>query len=206
MPKTGKPKCAGHTFLESATQEILDAQVLDELADLPVMERKFIPGEDHTDELDAVARAMTSIRDEQDLGFYDYEGGQDDYRERLAALVEKRKLLQSLPHREAQYIEEPTGETYADAYQRMNPEERRGLLLKAGIRLYIHSVNPVHCRLYIPGEMPDKFNVPKDIYDSRRTEREQRPLTPKEQEHAQNPYPEWDKSARNNRNKAGDQK
>lgn len=199
VPKDGKPKCPGYTFLESTTQEILDHLVLDELSDLPVTERKFIPGEDHTDELEAVTRAMTSIRDEFDLGFYDYEGGQDDYRERLAALVEKRKLLQSLPQREAQYIEEPTGETYADAYQRMNPEERRGLLLKSGIRMYIHSVNPVHCGLYVPGELPDRFNVPKDAYEKNRTERINRPLTPEEQEQAQNPYPEWDRWSWENR-------
>ncbi|MFQ6331032.1 zinc ribbon domain-containing protein, partial [Nocardia sp. CWNU-33] len=200
MPKSGKPKCTGYTFLESATQELLDGLVFDELTDLPVTERKFIPGEDHTDELDAVTRAMTSIRDEFDLGFYDYDGGQDDYRERLAALVEKRRLLQSLPHREAEYIDEPTGETYADAYERMNPEERRGLLLKAGVRLYIHSVNPENCRLHIPTEIAEKFNLPTEVYDQRRTDRVNRPLTPHEQQLSSNPHPEWDQRAWENRN------
>ncbi|MFE7796122.1 recombinase family protein [Nocardia sp. NPDC057440] len=202
VPKAGKPRCEGYSFLETDTQEILDESVFEELVYLPVTERRFVPGEDHTDELEAVTRAMTNIRDEFDLSLYDYDGGQDDYRERLAALVEKRKLLQSLPHRPAEYIDEPTGETYADAYQRMNLEERRALLLKADIRLYIHSVKPVNYRLHVPPDLPGKFNVPQDVYENRRTEWINRPLTPEEAELSQNPHPEWDKLAWENLDKA----
>lgn len=171
VPKTGKPRCKGATFLESAVQAALDGTITDRLADLPVTERKFIPGEDHTDELEAVSRAMQGIRDEKDMGLYDYDGGQADYQERLSALVEKRKLLQSLPHRESEYIDEPTGETYAEAYQRMNEEERRALLLKAGIKLYIRSLNPPITRLHSPtGQISKALNLP-DYADRLKAER-----------------------------------
>ncbi|WP_169335862.1 recombinase family protein [Nocardia tenerifensis] len=161
MPKTGKPKCPGATFLESAVQQLVDKLVNGTFSKLPVTERRFVPGEDHTDELEAVTRAMTSIRDEHDLGFYDYEGGRDDYRERLAALVEKRKLLESLPHREAEYIDEPTGETHSEAYKRMNPEERRILLMKAGIKIYIASINPDRIDVELPvKQIKDALSVP----------------------------------------------
>ncbi|BAW04435.1 integrase [Nocardia seriolae] len=159
VPKSGKPKCEGNSFLESTTQQILDSLVSEELACLPVTERTLIPGEDHTDELKTIDRSMNSIRDEKDMGLYDYEGGQDDYLERLTVLVKKRKQLQSLPPRPAEYIDEPTGETYADAYERMSPEERRELLLQADIRLYIHSVDPANCRLHVPEGLPGKLNV-----------------------------------------------
>lgn len=197
VPKSGKPKCEGSTFLESEIQETVDSRVYDNLKALPVTERKFIPGEDHTDELQAVSRAMTTIRDEYDLGLYDYDGGQSEYQERLAALVEKRKLLESLPHREPQYVDEPTGETYAEAYERMNPEERRALLMKAGIRLYVRKLgeNGRYAHLIVPEEFPDTFNVPREEYYKRFQEWVQRPLTPEEEEEARNPYPEWDKLA-----------
>ncbi|WP_194852886.1 recombinase family protein [Nocardia sp. SYP-A9097] len=171
VPKSGKPRCTAATFVESVVQRILDDAVYMELYDLPITVRKVIPGEDHTDELEAVTRAMTSIRDEKDLGFYDYDGGDGDYRERLGALVEKRKLLQSLPQRPAEYIEEPTGETYADAYQRMNPEERRALLMKAGIRLYVTSLQPADVRLHVPDELYDALSIPKDVAERHREER-----------------------------------
>lgn len=204
LAKAGKPRCAGASFLESATQEILDELVLTELTDLPVTERKFIPGEDHTDELAAVTRAMTAMRDERDLGFYDYEGGLEEFNGRMSALTEKRKLLQSLPHQPAQYLQVPTGETYADAYQRMNPEERRALLLKAGIRLYVQSIKPVETRFHIPEDLPGRFDVATDLYDQRRTERINRPLTPEQEALSREPHPEWNQSAWNNRSKVGE--
>ncbi|WP_405167120.1 recombinase family protein [Nocardia sp. NBC_01499] len=171
VPKSGKPRCIGCTFTESMVQRILNNGVIVELHDLPVTVRKFIPGEDHTDELEAVTRAMSSIRDEFDLGFYAYEGGQEDYRERLAALVEKRQQLESLPQSEAHYIDEPTEETYAEAYERMNPEERRALLMRAGIRLYITSLQPPDCRLHVPDELYDALNIPEDVAEKRREQR-----------------------------------
>ncbi|WP_170160807.1 recombinase family protein [Nocardia puris] len=193
VPKTGKPRCEGASFSESAVQELLDALVFEELAALPVTERKFIPGEDHTDELQAVDRAMTGIRDERDTGLYDYEGGHDEYMERLTALVEKRKILQSLPHREAQYIDEPTGETYAQAYERMDQEERRTLLLNAGIRLYIHSMAPPSWRIHIPEDAMSKaLDIPEADLSQLRTDYLNRPPTPEEEAQTQNPHPEWD--------------
>lgn len=173
VPKTGKPKCPGATFLESWVQELLDETVFEELATLPVTETKFIPGEDHTDELEAVDRAMNGIRDERDVGLYDYDGGHDDYLERLTALVEKRKLLQSLPHREAQYVKEPTGETYAEAYGRMNTEERRTLLLKAGIKLFIRSMKPTaEFRIHVPvDQLHEALDIPRAAAEKIQTDR-----------------------------------
>ncbi|MFC6009574.1 recombinase family protein [Nocardia lasii] len=167
VPKTGKPRCTGATFLESWVQELLDETVFEELASLPVTETRFIPGEDHTDELQAVERAMVGVRDEKDIGLYDYVGGQEEYLERMTALVEKRKQLEALPHREAEYVKEPTGETYAEAYGRMDSEERRALLLKAGIKLYIRSMKPIaQFRIYAP---TDQIHDALDLPESDRT-------------------------------------
>ncbi|MFQ6230238.1 hypothetical protein [Nocardia sp. NPDC002869] len=145
--------------------------MLYELEDLPVTVRKFVPGEDHTDELEAVSRSMTSIRDEYDLGFYDYDGGQEDYRERLAALVEKRRQLEALPKREARYIEEPTGETYAESYQRMDQEERRNLLMNAGIRLELKpgpNQNSPQSNFHVPDKLYTVLSLsPEEVHAKR---------------------------------------
>lgn len=154
VPKAGKPRCEGYSFSEEHVQAVLDELAAEELKGIPIVKKVFVPGEDHTDELNAVKKAMTSIRDEHDLGFYDYEGGDNDYRERLSSLVEKRKKLEAMPQRESTYEEQPTGETYAEAYERMSTEERRDLLLKAGIEARFA---PYESHLYVPMELRERL-------------------------------------------------
>ncbi|KIQ65533.1 hypothetical protein TR51_16910 [Kitasatospora griseola] len=60
--------------------------------------RKFIPGEDHTEQLNHVAQAMKDLREEKRRGLFDYPGGDDEYSE---ALVDERRRLATLPHRPA---------------------------------------------------------------------------------------------------------
>lgn len=142
VPKAGKPKCEGHSFKESDIQQSLDETVLIQLKNYPVMSRKFIPGEDHTAELEAVTKAMNDVRLEKDQGLYDYPGGVEEYKQRIGSLVSQRQTLAALPHRPSHWIEEPTGETYAQAYFRMSPEERRTLLMGAGIKFYVSNEFP----------------------------------------------------------------
>lgn len=137
VPKAGKPKCEGYSFKEADVTTNLEQAITIHLKDVPVMRRTFVPGEDHTAELEAVIKAMNDIREEKDQGLYDYPGGNDEYKERIASLVSQRQTLAALPHRPAKWIEEPTGETYTQAYFRMTPEERRTLLMGADVRFYV---------------------------------------------------------------------
>lgn len=137
VPKAGKPKCEGHSFKEADVTINLEQAITIHLKDIPVMRRTFVPGEDHTAELEVVVKAMNEVRQEKDQGFYDYPGGDDEYKQRIASLVSQRQILAALPQRAATWIEEPTGETYTQAYFRMTQEERRTLLMGADVRFYV---------------------------------------------------------------------
>ncbi|MDX8047859.1 recombinase family protein [Lentzea sp. BCCO 10_0798] len=137
LAKPGKPRCEGYSFKESDVMTNFEQAVTIHLRDIPVMRRTFVPGEDHTAELEVVVKAMNEVRQEKDQGFYDYPGGDDEYKERIAALVSQRQILAALPQRAATWIEETTGETYTQAYFRMTPEERRTLLMGADVRFYV---------------------------------------------------------------------
>jgi len=137
VPKAGKPKCEGCTFKDEEVMRNFEEAVAIDLRNVPVMARRFIPGEDHTHELDAIVKAMKDVREEKDLGLYDYPGGEDEYKQRLTSLAAARKTLSDLPYSPSKWVEEPTGETYAQAYFRMSPEERRTLIINAGIKFYV---------------------------------------------------------------------
>ncbi|MET8684788.1 recombinase family protein [Streptomyces sp. NPDC004732] len=132
-PKTGKPACKGFSFKATIVSKAIHLFVTEELADLPYTRRVFIPGEDHSEELERVVKAMTAVREEKDMDLYDYPGGEEEYKERMTSLAAKRKHLSALPSRTAEWRDEPTDETWADAYGRMDAEERRQLLLEAGV-------------------------------------------------------------------------
>ncbi|WP_194282976.1 recombinase family protein [Saccharothrix syringae] len=160
IPMSGKPRCEGHTFKEAEVTTNLEEAISIHLADIPVMRRTFVPGEDHTAELDAVVKAMAEVREEKDLGLYDYPGGTEEYKGRLSALAAQRKILAALPHRPARWIEEPTGETYAQAYFRMTPDERRMLLLGADVKFYIKpSGQPWQYALVTPKEITSRVQT-----------------------------------------------
>ncbi|MFI1798878.1 recombinase family protein [Streptomyces sp. NPDC020379] len=135
--KTGKPACAGFTFKAAYVERVVYVTAIDYLGDVPVTTRKFIPGEDHSEELAVVVKGMTDVRAEKDQGYYDYPGGEDEYQQRIQALAAQRKILAALPQRAAEWVEEPTGEYYAEAYYRMDDQGRRALLMDAGVRVYM---------------------------------------------------------------------
>lgn len=154
VPKSGKLKCLGHSFKAADIQAVLDENMAFDMAAIPVTTQRFVPGEDHSQELDMVVKAMSDIRSEKDQGLYNYPGGDEEYQERLASLVTQRQALAALPYRPDEWIEEPTDETYAESYARMDPDERRALLLAGGIRLY---VGPSYFHLKIPEDLAQKL-------------------------------------------------
>ncbi|MFI2607749.1 recombinase family protein [Kitasatospora sp. NPDC018619] len=151
IKSVGKPACPGFIFEEVDVDRQIYVLVTDHLADVPVTVKRHIPGSDHTKELEAVSTAMSEVREEKDMGLYDYEGGEAEYKSRLQALAKRRKFLSAQPQRKAQWIEEQTGETYAEAYYRMTEEQRKALLTGAGIKVF-----------FAPGEEP-RIEVPSNL-------------------------------------------
>jgi site-specific DNA recombinase len=107
-----------------------------------VMQKVYIPGEDHTEELSQVKTALASVRLERDTGGYDYPGGEQEYRDRIKALADRRKKLAALPQREATWDLVPTGKTFAQVWQAADVKERRRLMKDAGLTLQAAKLRP----------------------------------------------------------------
>ncbi|MFE3879043.1 hypothetical protein ACFXPX_32160 [Kitasatospora sp. NPDC059146] len=107
------------------------------LGGLAMTVRRFVPGEDHTEQLNHVAQAMKDLREEKRRGLFDYPGGDDEYAEALEVFVDERRRLAVLPQRPAAWIDVETGQTFADAWTQADQEHRRQLLIGLKARLYM---------------------------------------------------------------------
>jgi len=106
-------------------------------ADWPEMTKVFVPGEDHSAELDQVRRALDRVRRESDSGGYDYAGGDQAYADRVQRLTGRLKALSELPSRPATWELVPTGRTWRTAFTSApSVEEQRALLLNAGVTVW----------------------------------------------------------------------
>ncbi|MER7755220.1 hypothetical protein [Kitasatospora sp. NPDC097643] len=112
--------------------------------------RRFIPGEDHTEQLNHVTQAMRDLREEKCRNLFDYPGGDDEYAEALEVLVDERRRLAALPQRPSAWVEVETGQTFADAWTQADQEHRRQLLLGLKARLYM---TPDIEGWYLPAEL-----------------------------------------------------
>ncbi len=135
--KTGKPACHGHSFKAQPIDEAVRTLVTGRLGALPMTVRKFVPGEDHTEQLQHVTHAMQELRSEKRHGLFDYPGGDDEYSEALELLVTERRRLAALPQRPSAWVEVETGETFTDAWNSADQEHRRLMLINIKARLYI---------------------------------------------------------------------
>ena len=99
------------------------------------IERVWIAGEDHADELATVRAALENCRAEYDRGGYAYPGGQADYDERTARLSDRLAALAVIPSRPSRYEPKPTGRTIRQAWEAATVAERRKLMLDTGYRI-----------------------------------------------------------------------
>jgi DNA invertase Pin-like site-specific DNA recombinase len=128
-------------------------QFLEQIGDLERTERVFVPAAGDSEVRARLDRAIANIRQERDAGLYD----QDDagYMSRLSALVEqRRKHGDASDDTEAHWEHRPIGETYRQAWDRMDTHQRRDLLVGAGITV------PAGTRPFRA-----EFRVPHDIME-----------------------------------------
>lgn len=150
----GKPACPAHGWREEYLQTTLDENMAVDLAEVPVTRKVFVPGEDHTAELQLVIEAMDGLFDQFEEKAFDFPGGDKIFKDRMVRLGERRAELEALPQRADTWIDEPTGETYAQAYERMDPEQRRLLLITAGVKVFFKPGNDFH--VHVPRDLKER--------------------------------------------------
>ena len=121
-----------------------------EWGDTPVTRRVFVPGEDHSHELEQVRATIDRLRRESDAGLVVSEEDERVYLERMRSLIERRSKLEAMPTRQAGWITEETGQTYREVWPTASAEERHKLLVDHGVKFILSSGNPLFANIFVP--------------------------------------------------------
>lgn len=127
--------CPGYAARTDVLQARIDELVHDVLSSRQVMKEEFKPGEDHTAQLSRVEKQIDRLLKAQMKGYWDEK--EEEFDRIMTGLLGEKKVLAALPQRKDEWVPVPTGETYAEAYLRLDEEGRRRLLMEAGVKLYI---------------------------------------------------------------------
>ena len=123
-----------------ARAEDVDFQLAHEFTytrgDEPATRSVFVPGEDHSAELDQVNATIDRLRMESDAGLLTTPEDERLWLERMKVQVAKRDQLAAMPSRAAGWVTEETGQTKRDAWMAADEGDRRQLHLDAGL-LYV---------------------------------------------------------------------
>ncbi|MGW6424017.1 recombinase family protein [Nocardia sp. NPDC055053] len=118
---------------------LLEESFLSHYGPRPVTRRVLVPGSDNRAELERVTDAIQRLRDESDAGLIVTPEDRAQYINRLTGLTNRKTALAASPVTAPRYEFETTGETYTEAWNRLDPIGRRDMLKDAGFRLEIHS-------------------------------------------------------------------
>jgi site-specific DNA recombinase len=140
--------CKGVTMRADDCDEVLEETFLAQWGDTEVTRRVFVPGEDHSHELDQVNESIARLRRESDAGLVVTEDDEQTYLHRMRALIDRRTKLEETPARASGWVTETTGQTYREVWA---DSDHRQLLIDRGIRFVLERGNPAPItRLYVP--------------------------------------------------------
>lgn len=116
-------------------ETIAEEQFLGDLGSREVTERVWVPGDNRETELKGAVAAFDELS--ATAGVLTSRTARDRLQRQLAALDARIAELESTPAREGRWEQRPTGEKYAEVWERYadDPEARRELLKRSGITI-----------------------------------------------------------------------
>ncbi|AEJ94570.1 integrase [Mycobacterium phage Backyardigan] len=139
--------CDGVFIVADEADTLLEEAFLYEWADQPVTRRVFVPGEDHTYELEQINETIARLRRESDAGLIVSDEDERIYLERMRSLITRRTKLEAMPRRSAGWVEETTGQTYGEAWE---TEDHQQLLKDAKVKFILYSNKPRNIEVVVP--------------------------------------------------------
>jgi DNA invertase Pin-like site-specific DNA recombinase len=147
--------------------ELLEQSFLEQWGDTKVARRVFVPGEDHSHELEQVEATIARLRRESDAGLVVSEDDERVYMDRMRSLIERRTRLSMTPVRASEWVTVETDQTYREVWSTEDlatgvaggsrppslTEWHRQLLIDKGIRFVLHPSpggKALHTHLYVP--------------------------------------------------------
>jgi site-specific DNA recombinase len=139
--------CKGVNIRADVADEFLEETFLQRWGDSKITRRVFVPGEDHSHELEQVNETIARLRRESDAGLVVSDDDERIYLERMKALIDRRTKLEAVPVRAAGWITEETDQTYRKAWP---GGDHRQLLIDHGIRFDLMSGNLLITNVFVP--------------------------------------------------------
>lgn len=127
--------CNGVVVRADIGDKLLAERFLDQWGDTAVTRRVFVPGEDHSHELEQVEATIARLRRESDAGLLTTAEDERVWLERLKAQTARRDELAAQPYRAAGFVVEETDQTYREVW---SDSDHRQLLVDKGIRFVLH--------------------------------------------------------------------
>ncbi|QBP30514.1 serine integrase [Mycobacterium phage Charm] len=106
-----------------------------------VKERVWQAGSDHSAELDQTLRTIESLREDRAAGLFNDPEDAKMYQQQMAALLSKRTALSDAPIIKAGWVEMETDRTYGEVWESSTEEEKRKMLVDAGVVLWVTNRN-----------------------------------------------------------------
>jgi DNA invertase Pin-like site-specific DNA recombinase len=132
-----KGGCTARQIRADLAHDLVRERFLADVGDVERQVRVYVAGIEHAEDLANVRLAIETARREKDLGFYD--GDDSGYFERMGRLTDRCRELEDLSSTEAGFQWKGLGETYAQAWDRMDAAERRMLLTESNITVFAAS-------------------------------------------------------------------
>lgn len=138
-----KAKSCRGSINETTVLDYADDMFRQDVGPLERMSRRFIPGSDHTAELEEVRDRIADLRDARYVrGEFTSRDDVEVYDRIMSGLLADRDRLEAIPHQPSGWVLEPTGETYADVWERTEDWHERGQLMReANLRLELTTAN-----------------------------------------------------------------
>lgn len=127
--------CPGVLVNADDAEERVESAFLHVHADRKIQTRVWQAGSDHSAELDQVERTIAALREDREMGLYATETDEIVFRGQMSSLVSKRAQLASQPVVKAGWIQVESDKTYGQVWNASTPEEKRTMLVDAGVRL-----------------------------------------------------------------------
>jgi hypothetical protein len=131
--------CPGVLVNADEAEAEVEGMFLDVHADRFVRERVWRDGSDHSAELEQTIKTIEALREDRALGLFSTSDDQELYRLQMAALIAKREVLAAQPVVKAGWVDVESDRTYGDVWPSASTEERRKLLVDAGVVMTVAS-------------------------------------------------------------------
>lgn len=133
---SGYKRCEGISMKADEVTELVEQEFLTQCGDLPMLKWTFHRGSDHRAELEETRKRIGRLREDRELGAYDDDP--EYYAQKMREYTERKRELEQTPTEEPGWQSEELDVTYRQAWEAAEWEDRRTLLIDAGIVFWIH--------------------------------------------------------------------